>query len=188
MCNMARAVSLGILVLVSAIASLGQSSISKDTRGSLVMVFKDGHRQTFPVADIAKIEFKAADIVVFKDGRQQSFPLTDVQSFEFDTTATKPSLPGRNHFVGKWKVGQGNGANFFITLEASGEARKSIGASHGTWTVVEGEARIAWDDGWHDAIRKVGTKHEKVAFEPGKSFSDEPANVTDAVNTSAQPI
>src|SRR6266404_683344 len=107
MCNMARAVSLGILVLVSAIASLGQSSISKDTRGSLVMVFKDGHRQTFPVADIAKIEFKAADIVVFKDGRQQSFPLTDVQSFEFDTTATKPSLPGRNHFVGKWKVGQG---------------------------------------------------------------------------------
>jgi hypothetical protein len=109
-------------------------------------------------------------------------------SFEFDTTATKPSPPGRNHFVGKWKVGQGNGANFFITLEASGEARKSIGASHGTWTVVEGEARIAWDDGWHDAIRKVGTKHEKVAFEPGKSFSDETANVTDAVNTSAQPI
>jgi hypothetical protein len=186
--NMARAFLFGVLVLVSAIASWGQRATSKDTRGSLVMVFKDGHRQTFAVADIAKIEFKAADIVVFKDGRQQSFPLIDVQSFEFDTSATKAFPPGRNHFVGKWKVGEGDGGNFFITLEANGEARKSIGASHGTWTVVQGEARIAWDDGWHDAIRKVGTKHEKVAFEPGKSFSDEPANVTNAVNTSAQPI
>jgi hypothetical protein len=54
--------------------------------------------------------------------------------------------------------------------------------------VVDGEARIAWDDGWHDAIRKVGTKHEKVAFEPGKTFSDEPSNITDAVNTSPEPI
>jgi hypothetical protein len=186
--NRARAFLFGLVILVSAIGSLGQSSTSKDTRLSLVMVFKDGHRQIFSVADVAKIEFKAADIVVFKDGRQQSFPHTDIQSFEFDTSATKASPPGRNHFVGKWKVGEGNGANFFITLEASGEARKSIGASHGTWTVVEGEARIAWDDGWHDAIRKVGTKHEKLAFEPGKSFSDEPANVTDAVNTSPQPI
>jgi hypothetical protein len=54
--------------------------------------------------------------------------------------------------------------------------------------VVDGEARIAWDDGWHDLIRKVGTKHEKVAFEPGKAFSEEPNNVTAAVNTSPEPI
>jgi hypothetical protein len=96
---------------------------------------------------------------------------------------------GRNHFVGKWKVGQGPGAgDFYITLEANGEAHKTVGSDHGTWTVVDGEARISWDDGWHDAIRKVGTKHEKVAFEPGRSFSDDPTNVTDAVNTTAQPI
>ena len=53
---------------------------------------------------------------------------------------------------------------------------------------MDGEARIAWDDGWHDVIRKVGTKHEKVAFEPGKSLSETPNNVTNAVNTSAKPI
>ena len=186
--NMARDIFFGVLVLVSAIASLGQSSTSKDTRGSLVMVFKDGHRQTFPVADIARIEFRPADIVVFKDGRQQSFPFTDIQSFEFDTSAAKAFPLGRNHFVGKWRVGIGPGGHFFITLKPDGEANKSIGASHGTWSVVEGEARIAWDDGWHDVIRRVGTKHEKVAFEPSKSFSDKPANVTDTVNTNAQPI
>lgn len=43
---------------------------------------------------------------------------------------------------------------------------------------MDGEAHISWDDGWHDVIRKVGGgKHEKLAFEPGKSFSDEPSNV-----------
>jgi hypothetical protein len=181
--NMAKAVFVGILLLTSAVAGLGQS------RGSLVVVLKDGHRQSFSVAEITRIEFKAKEIVVFKSGGQQSFPLADVQSFDFDSSAA-PSFPmGRNHFLGKWKVGQGPGAgHFYITLEASGEAHKTVGSDHGTWTVVDGEARITWDDGWHDAIRKVGTKHEKVAFEPGKSFSDEPTNVTDAVNTTAQPI
>ena len=53
---------------------------------------------------------------------------------------------------------------------------------------MNGEARISWDDGWHDAIRKAGSKHEKVAFEPGRSFTDEPSNVTDAKNTNPQPI
>jgi hypothetical protein len=96
--------------------------------------------------------------------------------------------PGRGHFVGKWEVGQGNGSNFFITLDADGEARKTLGASHGTWTVVDGEARISWSDGWHDSIRKVGTRHEKRAFEPGKSFDDTPTNVTSARNTQPKPI
>jgi hypothetical protein len=91
--------------------------------------------------------------------------------------------------VGKWKVGVGSGgATFFITLDRNGQAKKSMGASHGTWEVVNGEARISWDDGWHDIIRKVGDKHEKVAFEPGKSFDAEPSNVTNATNTTAQPI
>jgi len=41
--------------------------------------------------------------------------------------------------------------------------------------------RINWDDGWHDAIRKVGNgAHEKLAYEPGTTFSDKPQNVTNA--------
>src|SRR6266851_3696789 len=176
--NSAKAAFCGLVLLVSVVSSLGQSQ----NRGSLVVVFKDGHRQSFSVAEITKIEFKAANIVVIKVGSQQSFPLAEVQSFDFDSSAT--SFPmGRNHFVGKWKVGQGNGDYFYITLEADGQARKTIGSIHGTWTVVDGEAHISWDDGWHDAIRKEGSKHQKVAFDPGKSFSDEPNNVTDAVNT-----
>lgn len=185
--RMVSAIFLATLLAASA-ASLGQSA-SRDTHGSLVIVMKDGHRQTIPVADISKIEFKDGDIVLSKAGGQKSYRMSEVQSFEFDSSPTSSFAPGKNHFVGKWRVSQSpEGGTFYITLEANGEAHKTVGGSHGTWTVVDGEARIAWDDGWHDAIRKVGTKHEKVAFEPGKTFSDEPSNVTDAVNTSPEPI
>ncbi len=82
----------------------------------------------------------------------------------------------------------GDGGNFYITLEADGEAQKTHGESHGRWVLVDGEARISWDDGWHDIIRKVGSKHEKLAFEPGRSFDDSPSNVTAARNTEPRPI
>lgn len=188
MTKIAQTVFLGALLLASAVGSLAQTS-SKGARGSLVVVMKDGHRQTIPVASINKIEFKDGDVLVSKDGGQKSFRMSEVQSFEFDSSPTSSFEPGKNHFVGKWRVSEGpGGGTFYITLEADGEAHKTVGGSHGTWTVVDGEARIAWDDGWHDAIRKVGTKHEKVAFEPGRTFSDDPSNVTDAVNTSPEPI
>jgi hypothetical protein len=89
--------------------------------------------------------------------------------------------------VGKWQVGQGNGNSFYITLEENGEAAKSIGERHGTWIYVDGEAHVTWDDGWHDAIRKVGSKYEKFAYSPGMSFSDKPANVTEAIEINALP-
>ena len=153
--SIAKAVLLGIILMASAIGSLGQAA-SRDARGTLIVVMKDGRRETIPVAEITKIEFRGADIVVSRDGEQKSFRMSEAQSFEFDTSASTALAPGRNHFVGKWRVGQGPGAgNFYITLEANGEAHKTIGADHGTWTVVDGEARIAWDDGWHDVIRRL---------------------------------
>jgi len=158
-----------------------------DDRSSVVIVYKDGHRQSFSVAEITRIDFKAPSVVVYKDGHQDKIAAADIARIEFESSET-PATPSRAHFIGKWEVGEGNGQNFFITLEADGDATKSIGAAHGTWTLVDGEAHIAWDDGWHDIIRKVGGKHEKFAFEPGKSFTDKPANVTDARNTQAKPI
>jgi len=75
-----------------------------------------------------------------------------------------------------------------VPLEADGDAKKTHGEEHGTWTLVDGQARIAWDDGWHDVIRKVGAKHEKLAYEPGRSFDESPSNVTAARNTNPKPI
>jgi hypothetical protein len=146
--------------------------VSTDQGGTVVIVFKDGHRQSIPAATITAMEFKSAAGVV--------------------TPIAVPALvaPGKGVFAGKWLVGQGNDTSntFYITLEEGGLARKSIGEAHGTWVYVNGEAQVSWDDGWHDAIRRVGDKYEKFAYGPGKSFTGEPDNVTEARNTSPKPI
>jgi hypothetical protein len=149
---------LGVLVvLVFATPNVFSIPAPKDDADSIVIVFKDGHQKTFNLSDIARIEFTAP--------------------------AREVAIPGRGHFQGKWKVGDGAGGTFLITLNPDGEATKSIGSGHGTWTVVNGEARISWDDGWHDAIRRVGKKYQKAAFAPGKTFSDKPSNVAEAEPT-----
>ena len=152
---------LGILALAAGGSIARAGAASADEHGSMVVVFKDGHRTSIPAADVERIEFE---------------------------NTVSASAPSHNHFVGKWQVGDGNRSTFYITLERDGKARKSLGPPHGTWILVDGEARISWDDGWHDVIRKVGSKHEKVAFEPGRSFDDTPSNVTTARNTEPRPI
>src|SRR5258706_2643524 len=118
----------------------------------------------------SKAQSGQALVIVFKDGHQQSIAMADVDRIEFKSTASAitaasaadNSSLGRGHFLGKWELGQGNGDNFYVTLEANGEASKSIGSSHGMWTVVNGEARISLDDGLHYAIRQIGGTSEKV--------------------------
>ena len=137
---------------------------------TIVIVFKDGHRQTFNLSDVARVEF----------------PLSSDAAAE--AAAVNTILPSRGRFLGKWEVGDGSGGNFFITLHEDGDARRSLGDVHGKWAYVDGEARVTWDDGAQDAIRKVGTKFEKYAYAAGKSFSDTPDNVANARNTSPHPI
>jgi hypothetical protein len=160
--------ALGMMGLF-ATAAMAQGTKSQD---AIVIVFKDGHQQSIPMSSIARIEFKSSPATAASAG-----------------AASGASALGLNHFVGKWEVGEGSGrSTFFITLNRDGTASKTIGAAHGTWAVVDGEAQVTWDDGWHDAIRKVGSKHQKYAYGPGKTFSDEPDNVTEAKNTEPSPI
>lgn len=186
--NLVKTALISAVLMIAAASGMAKTgALPADSPQAIVLVFKDGHRKNIDMAEVARIEFKTPVIIVFKDGRQQSVPAEEIARIEFETTEGI-SAANRARYVGKWEVGEGNGGNFYATLKADGEARKSIGASHGTWTVVDGEARISWDDGWHDAIRKVGAKYEKFAYEPGKSFEDTPSNVTAARNTQAKPI
>jgi len=164
------AAAIGLVLLAIEGLHANAAPTSKEDGGTVVIVFKDGHQQSIPVAAIATMQFKSASGV--------ATPIAIPTQF----------VPSKRHFVSKWSVGDGNGGSFYITLQENGEATKSIGSAHGTWTYMDGEARIAWDDGWHDAMRKVGSKYEKFAYAPGKSFSDDPANVTEARNLSPQPI
>ena len=58
----------------------------------------------------------------------------------------------------------------------------------GRWEYVDGEARVTWEDGRQDAIRKSGSQYFKFAYGPGKSFTDDPDNVAHARNTEAGPV
>lgn len=175
--------TLFIPVFILAIVFCATSTANADDRDSLVIIYKDGHRQTLMSTQVARIDLKPPSAIIYKDGHREKLK-AEIERIEFGDVV----LPGRSHFIGKWEVGDGAGRTFFITLDPDGDARKSIGTTHGTWTLVNGEAHIAWDDGWHDALRKVGSRHEKVAYEPGRTFGDDPSNVTEARNTERKPI
>ena len=158
----------GVLVVV--LSSGFAAPPAKNNSGSIVIVFKDGHRQSFNLADIARVEFQGSNATAEDSG------------------PTPPGAPPRGHFFGKWEVGDGNGQTFYITLKEDGDAWRSLGDVHGKWVYVNGEAQVTWDDGAQDAIRKVGGRDKKFAYRAGKSFADQPDNVTEARNTSPRPI
>jgi hypothetical protein len=159
--------ALATLICLSGLKSFAKTpSASRTGSGTIVIVFKDGHRQSYSLADIDRVEFPGAATAAS------------------DSAGTL--LPPR--FIGKWEVGDGNGENFYITLQESGDAMRSLGGVHGRWVFEDGEARIIWDDGARDAIRKVGSRYEKRAFGNGKPFTDSPDNVTNARNTTPHPI
>jgi len=135
-----------------------------------VIVFKDGHRQSFNLGEIERVEFPAAPAAAVASASGNSL------------------MPSRAHYIGKWEVGDGSGNNFYITLEENGDAWRSLRHIHGRWDYVDGEARVTWDDGAHDAIRKAGSSYQKFAYGERKSFTDIPDNVASARNTSPHPI
>jgi len=178
-------VAIPVILLLSFAAVARTSPSPADSRDPVVIVFQDGHHQSLAMGEIARIDIKSSAIV-YKDGHREKLS-AEIDRIEFGESDVAMT-PGRAHFIGKWEVGDGNRGKFYITLEADGDAKKTLGSHHGTWTLVDGEARISWDDGWHDAIRKIGSKHEKRAYEPGKSFDDQPSNVTAAINTEHKAI
>jgi hypothetical protein len=143
---------------------------TKTAPGTLVIVFKDGHRQTFNLSDIDRLDYPGGSMA------------------SSDLGGSKSQLTARGRYVGKWQVGDGNGNTFFITLNDNGNAYRSLGDVHGKWMYSNGDALITWDDNNLDAIRRVGSRFQKFAYMNGKSFSDNPDNVADAHNTSPRPI
>jgi hypothetical protein len=150
-------------------AAVAQNRAGKIASGQIVIVLKDGHRRSFNLSDVARIEFPGGSAIA-------------------DIGPTPPGAPPRGHYVGKWEVGDGSGGTFYITLNDDGSAWRTLHRLHGRWAYVNGEARVTWDDGAQDAIRKVGGHDRKFAYSAGKSFTDQPDNEGEARNTTHRPI
>lgn len=168
----ARIMALASAICLSLPISCAHAATAKSSQGTLVIVFKDGHRQSYHLSDIEKVEF----------------PATSAQAATSTPALDSSLAPSRARFVGKWAVGDGNGRTFIFTLEENGEAWHSSEHLHGRWEYVNGEARISWDNGWHDAIRKSGSDYQKFAYRPGQTFTDPADNITSARNTMPHPI
>ncbi|HVN93741.1 MAG TPA: hypothetical protein VMT38_08595 [Terracidiphilus sp.] len=156
-----------LLCLTGFLGTVAASAAPKDSPGTIVITFKDGHRQTFNLADIDRVEIAGG-----------------VAS----TNEESAIVPSRGRFLGKWECGDGSGNTFYITLNEDGTAFRTIGDKHGRWEYVDGEARVTWDDGRRDAIRKYGSQFLKFAYGPGKVFTDDPDNVAHARKTTGGPI
>jgi hypothetical protein len=133
-------------------------------------------------------------VLVFKDGHRQRVNLDLLERLEFPGPVPAGLLstpgPSRARFLGKWEVGEGNGENFYITLREDGTAERTMnGIRHerGQWEYRNGEAQVTWDDGWQDCIRKVGSQFKKYAYSEGKPVTGEPDNVTNARNLTQNP-
>ncbi len=177
-----RTLSIAIFLVAAALICSAQ-----DSAKTLTIIYKDGHQKSFTIPNGSRIDFNGGSMMVSHGKDVETIRVADVARIDFN--AGRSGGFGMNHFVGKWEFGTGVGnQTFFVTLDRDGHAHKSIGSTNGTWTVVDGEARIKWDDGWTDVIRKVGDKHKKFAYAEGRSLDDEPSNVTDAKTLNSEPI
>ncbi|MEI9970237.1 MAG: hypothetical protein WDM87_17085 [Terracidiphilus sp.] len=100
--NVVRLTGLAILLCVTgSLSQVAAHAASKDTSGAIVIVFKDGHRQSFNLSDVDRVEFAGGSSTASADNYR---------------------VPSRGRFIGKWECGDGSGNNFYITLNDNATA------------------------------------------------------------------
>jgi hypothetical protein len=181
--------SIKYFIATAALILVSSAVAQTKAANSITVVYKDNHQQTYTSAEVSRIDLKNDVLVVNRTGHDEQIPLGKVSRIDIHE-APADVANNRSHFIGKWEMGVDSGTqrSFRVTLDRDGQAHKTIGSDHGTWTFVDGNARITWDDGWRDVITQVGSKYEKRAFEPGKPLTGKPSNVTEARRANDQSI
>ena len=132
-------------------------------------------------------------VIVYKDGHRQSLNLTDIERLEFPAAVPAGLIstpgPSRARFLGKWEVGEEHGDNFYITLREDGTALRTMNSlehERGHWEYINGEAQVTWDDGWQDCIRKVGYSSKSMPTTRARPSTKSP-RTSPTPATSAKP-
>ncbi len=84
-------------------------------------------------------------------------------------------------FEGVWKVKDGSGHPFDITLSADGAAKANRGPGMvGTWKQEGNSAVVTWNTGWTTKITKKDDHYEHTAYGKGQPLNGPPTNSSDA--------
>src|SRR5450755_4891540 len=98
-----RVLSVSAIILIALSATLASARPAADDHGTIVITFKDGHRQSLAVAEIARLDFKSPSVIIYRDGHHEKINADDIARIDFDAPDATATLPGRAHFLGKWE-------------------------------------------------------------------------------------
>src|SRR5258708_28126322 len=99
-----RVLACGIFLLIFSTAFAKPRPSPEDDHGSMVVTFKDGHRQSFAIAEVARIDLKPPASIVFKDGHRQNVAAPDILRIEVQSSALSVASPWKRRVFGTWVV------------------------------------------------------------------------------------
>ena len=98
----------------------------------------------------------------------------------------------RNEFLGFWEITDTRRDTFFLYLKRGGKAsiasrdrKRAPESEDGYWSLAADEARISWDSGLKDLIRKHADGYLYLAFDDQGTFRDRPEFSSPAVRVDA---
>src|SRR6202167_1705496 len=101
--NIVKAIGIvAVLIFAAATGVAKAGPTPADENGSLMLVFKDDHRKSIDMSELARIDFKTPVTIVSKDGPQQSVPAVDISRIEFDSLSAGASAASRHRLVREW--------------------------------------------------------------------------------------
>ena len=105
-----------------------------------------------------------------------SFAVSKLELRPIGDHSQGPIVNDSSMFVGQWDCG-----DVVITLNADFTAHKNRPNPLGKWECVNGEARMAWDDGRRTVLRRDGQGFQKLTWNAGVSMESPPSNTFPAV-------
>jgi len=103
----------------------------------------------------------------------------------------KPEEPktGREEYIGNWRVADGQGKIFFITLHENGTSTSTWKkGDKGTWKIEQGKAIVTWDSGWTDILYNEEGIFLKTSYPPNAPIQGPGINHSTAKKVEALPF
>lgn len=98
-----------------------------------------------------------------------------------DLTTAAPRSPFSGTFLFAHDPGE---PGFEVTLEPGGRAWSAANGpgtkTRGRWRLMDGAARIEWDDGWRNELLRTGDGWTQKTWAPGTASSDPPVKTVPA--------